>query len=264
MNDRCGQTSSSDTHPAVLLPASSPSSHPFAYARVVGLYNANVFVKSKKEDIPKYQLMPIALVEELDLDKEWVWGFEARRLPRVRARPKRVLVYTWIDPSMIIRGCHLIPVVSSGEETEPGPVSSLWMPICGCDTGPGHTGQIFFPHVPCSHKGLEGGEGWRGTPPAPDTDSVLTRVGNEQGRTEEEADEVDHGARDGDDAGEDVDGPDSNDDAMNSEEIDDDQEMWGDDDAMSGQGDDEDNEDDEDDDEGDTMVFFDEGNERDY
>ncbi|KAG8727018.1 hypothetical protein FRC11_014046, partial [Ceratobasidium sp. 423] len=101
----------------ILLPGNTsddPNAHPFLYARVLGIYHANVRYCGRP---PKR--MDFIWVRWLDYDEKEPGGWELERLDRVSYAPCRndeelLDGLGFIDPRNIMRAAHLIPDFNSG------------------------------------------------------------------------------------------------------------------------------------------------------
>ncbi|KAG8692955.1 hypothetical protein FRC09_010842, partial [Ceratobasidium sp. 395] len=101
----------------ILLPndtTDSPSTHPFLYARVLGIYHAMARCSNGP---PKR--MDFLWVRWLDYDKEQPGGWESGRLDRLyyahhRNDAELLDAFGFVDPRDVIRACHLIPDFRSG------------------------------------------------------------------------------------------------------------------------------------------------------
>ncbi|GAB1525826.1 hypothetical protein RhiTH_008992 [Rhizoctonia solani] len=101
----------------ILLPGNTindPNAHPFLYARVLGIYHANVRYCGRP---PKR--MDFIWVRWLDYDEKEPGGRELERLDRVSYAPCRndeelLDGFGFIDPRNIMRAAHLIPDFDSG------------------------------------------------------------------------------------------------------------------------------------------------------
>jgi hypothetical protein len=100
----------------VLNPTSSPSEHPFGYARVLGIYHANV-VYIGRDDVIDYQPRRLEFL--------WVrWyqvhgplgGWATGLLDRVHFPPmSHEESFSFLDPADVLRGCHIVPAFSQGK-----------------------------------------------------------------------------------------------------------------------------------------------------
>lgn len=89
--------------------------HPYWYARVFGVYHARVYFPDSR--IPKR--MEFLFVRWLGRDPEWAGGPSSLRLDRVGFVPHGCPdPFGFVDPSNVIRGCHLVPTFTLGKTTE--------------------------------------------------------------------------------------------------------------------------------------------------
>lgn len=111
-------TSSSQCNIMVLNPDNSNqnqrSSHPFRYARALGVYHANVIYVGQ------------GMVDYQPRRMEFLWvrwyrttgsnsGWEDETLDRVQFLPMADdNAFDFIDPSDVLRGCHIVPRFSNG------------------------------------------------------------------------------------------------------------------------------------------------------
>ncbi|KAG9081914.1 hypothetical protein FRC07_014380 [Ceratobasidium sp. 392] len=110
-------TSSGHSGQFIMLPADpddDTASHPFLYAKVLGIYHAKVAFSARP---PKR--MDFLWVRWLNLDEDHPSGWGARRLDRVsygtcRNTDELLDAFGFVDPSHVIRSAHLIPEFRSG------------------------------------------------------------------------------------------------------------------------------------------------------
>lgn len=88
-------------------------SHPFWYARVLGVYHANVYYKGS----PVAERIKFLYVRWFGIDPEWSGGAVNRRLDRIGFVPDGEGVFGFLDPAHVIRPCHLIPAFHLGFTT---------------------------------------------------------------------------------------------------------------------------------------------------
>ncbi|KAF9473559.1 hypothetical protein BDN70DRAFT_761574, partial [Pholiota conissans] len=93
------------------------SMHPFLYARVVGIYHVNVVYVGPGHDITGYEAMRFDFlhVRWFRLDSHSGLGWSSKRLDSLSFPP--ILdhdAFDFVDPSLVLRGCHLIPKFSLG------------------------------------------------------------------------------------------------------------------------------------------------------
>ena len=108
------------THPFVIAasPDDEPGCHPFWYAAVMGIYHANVQHIGVDSRDYRVQKMEFFWVRWLDPVSEYSFGQRQACLPKVRFAPDLDdSSYGFLDPSLVIRGCHLIPAFQDGKMT---------------------------------------------------------------------------------------------------------------------------------------------------
>ncbi|KAL6305510.1 hypothetical protein BKA93DRAFT_707118, partial [Sparassis latifolia] len=98
----------------VLADNDDPHAHPFWYARILGIYHVNaVDLSPHSDEIPKR--VEFLLVRWLGEDPDWRGGWHARRLDRIGFIPASDdSAFGILDPSDILRACHLIPAFALG------------------------------------------------------------------------------------------------------------------------------------------------------
>ncbi|EIW76332.1 hypothetical protein CONPUDRAFT_15727, partial [Coniophora puteana RWD-64-598 SS2] len=96
-------------------PDDGSRANPFWYARVLGIYHANVLFR---DEITPTR-MEFLFVRWLGADPEWTGGPRTQRLDRVGYVPEGDPsgAFGFLDPSQVVRGCHLIPAFSLGYTT---------------------------------------------------------------------------------------------------------------------------------------------------
>lgn len=104
-----------------------PTTHPFVYARILGVYHAEVV-----HNVPGAPTVPVPVeflwVRWFRLDKTHVGGFKRKRLHRVEFVPdSEPGAYGFVNPDEVIRGSHLIPAFHYGA-TEDAPAPSFSRP----------------------------------------------------------------------------------------------------------------------------------------
>ena len=100
----------------VLSPEDDPSTHPYWYARIIGIYHTLVRHESSPDPI-RLDLLRVRWYG-LDPDRQRQFSWKGRRLPRVGfiedgADPESPS-FGFIHPSQVIRGVHMIPSFNDG------------------------------------------------------------------------------------------------------------------------------------------------------
>ena len=110
---------SASTHCNVMVleePDSSQETNPYRYARVLGVYHANVIYVGR--GMVDYTPIRMEFVwvhwYELVGGRHSAWG--TRKLDRLRFPPLAAdSSFGFIDPQDVLRGCHIIPAFSKGK-----------------------------------------------------------------------------------------------------------------------------------------------------
>ena len=102
------------SHPDIMVrsPESGEGASPYWYARVIGIYHA--MVSASHPDVePKnhvVQHMEFLWVRWFGVEPSYRAGFRWARLPKIGfVEATDEYAFTFLDPSHIVRGCHLIP-----------------------------------------------------------------------------------------------------------------------------------------------------------
>ncbi|KAG8952082.1 hypothetical protein FRC03_012273 [Tulasnella sp. 419] len=90
--------------------------HPFWYARVLGIFHTFAAYAESHSDADKGSMKRIDFlwVRWFALDHQWKGGFKPERLDRVAFIPHGPTAFGFVDPSDVVRTCHLIPAFSKG------------------------------------------------------------------------------------------------------------------------------------------------------
>lgn len=98
-----------------LSPETGVNAHPFWYARVLGVFHARVLHTGSAAKNRSVQRMEFLWVRWLGMAHGHRYGFKAARLPPVGfVEAEDKLAFGFLDPSLVPRGCHLIPAFSDG------------------------------------------------------------------------------------------------------------------------------------------------------
>jgi len=103
----------------VLSPETSPRAHPYWYARVLGVFHARVLHTGPSATNRSVQHMEFLWVRWFGIDPEHCYGHKAARLPKIGFVPESdPLAFGFLDPSLVLRGCHLIPAFNDGRTSD--------------------------------------------------------------------------------------------------------------------------------------------------
>lgn len=100
----------------------TPTTHPYLYAKVLGTYHVNIVYVG-----------PGTVVDYTPTQMEFLWvrwyqimegghgGWAARKLDRVKFMPiGSPDAFGFVDPTNILRSCHMVPVFARGKFHEDG------------------------------------------------------------------------------------------------------------------------------------------------
>jgi len=95
-----------------------PDTHPFWYAQVLRAFHIEVLHTGPDARCRSPQTMELLWVCWLGVEPKYHWGFHKARLPKVGFVPESDFnAFGFLDPSLVIRGCHLIPCFPDGRTT---------------------------------------------------------------------------------------------------------------------------------------------------
>lgn len=97
-----------------LAPEDATDSHPFSYARILGVFHCDV-VHNNNGTLTSPVPMSFLWVRRFRLDHSFKGGFKRKRLHRIEFLPDSDLnAFGFVDPDEVIRGAHLIPAFAYG------------------------------------------------------------------------------------------------------------------------------------------------------
>ncbi|KIM61801.1 hypothetical protein SCLCIDRAFT_25468 [Scleroderma citrinum Foug A] len=92
-----------------------PNAHPFWYCQVIRAFHISVLHVGPNARSRSLQIMELLWVRWLGVEPRYNWGLREARLPKVGFVPDNDdLAFGFLDPLLVIRGCHLIPCFSDG------------------------------------------------------------------------------------------------------------------------------------------------------
>ena len=92
-----------------------PGAHPFWYAQVLRAFQIPIIHVSPNAHDRSQKIMQVLWVRWLCVEPGYRWGFKEARLPKVGFVPDTDDdAFGFLDPSLVMRGCHLIPAFSEG------------------------------------------------------------------------------------------------------------------------------------------------------
>ena len=99
----------------VLSCEDDPQAHPYLYARVLGVFHLRVLHLDSSAMNHSMQHMEVLWVRWFSLVPGHWFGSKVARLPKVGFIPDTdPLAFGFLDPSLVIRGCHFIPAFNDG------------------------------------------------------------------------------------------------------------------------------------------------------
>jgi hypothetical protein len=103
----------------VVSPETGPNAHPYWYARVLGVFHAKVMHIGPEALNRSIQHIEFLWVRWFGVEPGHRWGFKATRLPKIGFVPDTDgSAFGFLDPSLVIRGCHLVPSFADGRTSE--------------------------------------------------------------------------------------------------------------------------------------------------
>ena len=89
--------------------------HPHWYAHLLRAFHIDVLHVGPHARCHSPQRMEVLWVRWLAVEPDYCWGFHEAQLPKVGFVPESdEHAFGFLDPSLVIRGCHLIPSFSNG------------------------------------------------------------------------------------------------------------------------------------------------------
>ena len=106
------------SHPDIMLrsPVTTPGASPYWYARVIGIYHANIWAENPAiRHGKKVRCMDFLWVCWFGDQSGYRSGFSKARLPKIGfVESTDEFTFSFVDPALVIRGCHLIPAFNGG------------------------------------------------------------------------------------------------------------------------------------------------------
>lgn len=99
----------------VRSPVTEPDEHPFWYARVLGLFHAKVMRVEPNRGSSQPMFVEFLWVRWYGVVPGYRSGIHVAKLPKIGfVEDSDEFAFGFVDPSLIIRACHLIPAFASG------------------------------------------------------------------------------------------------------------------------------------------------------
>lgn len=106
----------------------NPDPHPYWYGRIIGIFHANIIYMGSPSCSSNSQTIEFLWVRWLGRDPNngYREGWKTRRLPRVGFVPyEDKAAFGFLNPSLILRGAHLIPCFALGRTKQLLPQPSI-------------------------------------------------------------------------------------------------------------------------------------------
>ena len=108
------------THPDIMLRSPVEGAEPYWYARVIGVYHANVWTEHPAvRGGRNARRMDFLWVRWFGDEPGYRSGFCRARLPKIGfVESTDDFAFSFVDPANVIRGCHLIPAFDAGRSAD--------------------------------------------------------------------------------------------------------------------------------------------------
>ena len=106
------------THPFVMVPSpeTEQGAHSFWYAAVLGVFHADVQHAGNDSQDFRFKRMDFLWIRWLGVVPGYTFGKRQAKLPKIGFVPDSdEFAFGFLDPSHVIRGCHLIPSFTDGK-----------------------------------------------------------------------------------------------------------------------------------------------------
>jgi hypothetical protein len=99
----------------VLSPETGADAHPYWYARILGVFHAKVLHTGPAAKNRSVQHMEFLWVRWFGIEPDYTSGARVARLPKVGFVPDTdENAFGFLDPTLVLRGCHLVPAFMVG------------------------------------------------------------------------------------------------------------------------------------------------------
>lgn len=110
----------------VMSPETGAGAHPFWYARVLGVFHAKVLHLGHAATNRSVQHMEFLWVRWFGVEPDYRSGTRVARLPKIGFVPDTdESAFGFLDPSLVLRGCQLVPAYAGGRTSQYLSSSSL-------------------------------------------------------------------------------------------------------------------------------------------
>lgn len=103
----------------VLSRETGPNVHPYWYARVLGVFHLRILDMDPDTTNQSIQFMEVLWVRWFGTVPGYHYGSKVARLPKIGFVPDTdPLAFGFLDPSLVLRGCHLVPAFNDGRTSD--------------------------------------------------------------------------------------------------------------------------------------------------
>lgn len=103
----------------MVSPETTEKAHPFWYARVLGVFHAKVLHTGVAAENRSVQHMEFLWVRWFGIEPGYKSGSCVARLPKIGFIPDSdESAFGFLDPSLVLRGCHLVPAFVNGRTSQ--------------------------------------------------------------------------------------------------------------------------------------------------
>ena len=109
------------THPFVMVPSpeTETGAHPFWYAAILGVFHADIQHACNEARDFRFRRMEFLWVRWLGVVPGPLFGRKCAELPKIGFVPDSdEFAFGFLDPSLVVRGCHLIPSFMDGKSQD--------------------------------------------------------------------------------------------------------------------------------------------------
>ena len=110
-----------NNHADVMLLAGNDSAHRFLYARVLGVYHADVIYIGPGSTDYEARRFDVLWVRWFDIETDIETDWQTLKLPTLAFPPlDQDEAFGWVDPADVLRACHIIPAFRYGQRDPEG------------------------------------------------------------------------------------------------------------------------------------------------
>ncbi|KAF8148263.1 hypothetical protein B0H34DRAFT_668897, partial [Crassisporium funariophilum] len=107
------------THPDIMLLSHDSESHPYWYARVIGIFHVDIIHTGPHSISPNKQRVDFLWIRWFGRDLTYAAGWKAQRLHRVGfLDAEQSGAFGFLDPAVVLRGVHMMPGFACGTTNE--------------------------------------------------------------------------------------------------------------------------------------------------